>query len=435
MPAINNNHNRRLRISLRQRIALAMLASALLLVPVISISLYYVSQMNALATLLAGDDTELLRLGNTILYNFSFVRNAERNYLLYNDTFYIGNARLQLNQTALLCERGRRIDSSLQSQFDTIIQAVLVYHRLLDSLVQIKKLRPVYRTEKSPTSLRAGYQTLLQTAETTADPRVKDSLFTAAKLLLQEIEGNELIGAVSQSLNQRMNETAHRIITAGEKIIARANQRIGDHKTRITRLFFLSQRNIITTIIILTALLIALIIRLPQQITLPIKRIKSALARAEQGDLDIRITPTSNDELADLIRQLNRVFARLRDFDDRKAAYISEQERRFRLLAGSISEGVILVDREPKILYANPAAAPLLEKNPNECVNRPLKEFPGLQPLLSHLEQVLSGATGHQECEVLPGFPASAVCFEVLRDRSGNATGALIIITNPAPPE
>jgi len=414
---------------------MAMIFSAILVLPVTIIALYYAGQMNTLANVIAEEDAELLRTGNTIVHNFLEVRNSERNFLIYNDTFYLSAGRSRLVQIALLCERARRLDPTLAPSFDSLTNLLLTYRRLLDSLFLMKTARWQTPSREQVQRLREIYRQIVVELEEAQNPRVKDSLLNAISLIGQEIERAELTGIVNRFFTQRMSETAQKIITIGEKIMAYANQRIAEHKSRITRLFTWSQRNIISAIIVLTALLVYLITRLPRSIVLPIKRINNALTRAEQGDLNIRVTVPVNDELGDLARQLNRAFAHLRDFDERKANYILELERRFRLLANNINEGVIVFDREPKIVYANPAAEPLLGIKSSESIGHNIKDLPNLAVIKPRLEQILSGSSSHQECEILPGLPGSALCFETLRDRNGAITGVIVIITNPAPPE
>lgn len=412
-----------------------MVFSAILVLPVTIVALYYSGQMNSLANVIAEKDTELLRIGNTVVHNFLEVRNSERNFLIYNDTFYLTAARSHLVHIVLLCERARRLDSTLAPTFDSLITFLLAYRRLLDSLLLMRAHRPGTATRDEVRRHQENYRQVIKQLETATDPHLKDSLLTVTSLFGQEVERVELKGVINQLFTQRMHETAWSIVAQGEKITAYANQQIADHKSKISRLFSWGQRNIISAIIILTALLIYLVIRLPRALVLPIKRINNALIRAEQGDLNVRVTIPANDELGALARQLNRTFANLQRLDELKANSIYELDKRFRLLAHNINEGVIVFDREPRILYANPAVEPLLGVNASESANLNIKELPNLKFLLPRLEQVLSGTTSHQECEVLPELPGSAICFETIRDRNGAITGAVVIITRPTPPE
>jgi len=419
-------------LRIRNRIALTMLLSAVLMLPVALLALYYVSQMNGLVTILTESDAELLRVGNTAIHHFLEVRNLERTFLLSNDTSYLTTAQVILDHIRFIVERGRRIDLTLTTEFDSLVINLLSYRQLLDSLASIPALRSSFNPNPKLTELRTRRNRVLGEAAITEEPTRAESLLNVIKRLNDEIEMNELLGGARAFFHGRIEQTADEIIRRSEKIIARANQRSAEHKARVNRLYLWSQRNIITAIFIFTALLIYFLITLPNSIVGPIKRLANALSRAEQGDLNIRVTIDTGDELTELARQLNRVFARLREFDEAKANQILSLDRRFRMLAKNIQEGVLIVDRAQKIIYANPAAETLLEIPPAEATNRSLRDFPQLVDFIPHLEQLLSGAASRQECEILPHLPGSAVCFEALRDRSGIITAALIVVTNPA---
>ncbi len=417
--------------SIRTRIGLAMCLSAVLVVPVVVLALYYVSQMNSLATVIAESDVELLRLGSAIVHNLREIYRGESNYFLSGDTTYLRTAKLLIRQALWRSQQGRRLAPELRNVFDSLHFNLTSYAEQIESLPIIYTLTTRILPEGKLADLQERYQTLVEEAERAQEPTIQDSLLFLAEVTNREIEIGRLASAVRSAKRQRVQETFMQSIAEGERIISRANQRIAEHKGRISRLFAWSQRNIITAIIILTILLGYLLFRIPNSIVLPIKRIVNALNRAEQGDLALHITVNTSDELGNLAQQINRVFARLREFDQRKINYIAELEHRFRLLAGSIKEGVLVVDPTKKILYANPATEPLLEGKASEASGRPITEFPRVQVLLPYLEQVLSGVGSRQECEIIPELPSSAVCFEALRDHNGVVVAALVVITNP----
>ncbi len=437
MQIINNNNFRPggRHLSIRTRVVLAMCLSAVLVFPVVLLALYYVAQMNAVATQIAEADVNLLRLGSLVVRNLIDIRRAERNFLLSGDSAYLLTARMLIRQTAWACGKRSNLEPDLKPIFDSISAGLVSYNRLIDSLPRIRIFSAAPAGGEKLQTLQREHARLIEAAQNSRDPESQESLLLSATVIDREIELLQALGTVNQINQNRMQELFNQNIALGEKIVNYANQRIAEHKGKITRLFVHSQRNIITAILVLTALLIYLLIHLPNSIVLPIKRITNALTRAEQGDLNIHITPSRDDELGNLARQLNRVFARLRDFDDRKADYITELQRQFALLAANIKEGVLVVDRTTRIIHANPAMEPLLGTKASEAAGQPVKQFANLQSLIPHLEQVISGASSHQECEILPGLPFSAFCFEVLRNRKGSIVGALVIVTNPTAPE
>ncbi len=412
-----------------------MFITILLVLPVVLLALYYVGQMKQLVTLLVDTDAELLRVGNTIFHHFFEIRDAERNFLLSGDTLYLTTARVTIDHITLLSERGRRLEPELKSLFDSLHASLSEYRQLIDSLKRLRPFRQLGQGDFQLEQLLAERQQLLGAVRTAADQQTADSLLNRISRLEQDIELHQLLGSVRTAFNQRLTATASTIILFAEKITARANQRMAEHKSRVTRLYVWSQRNIITALLILTGLLVFLIYQLPHSIVLPLKRIANSLNRVEQGDFNVRVTISTHDELGDLSRHLNRVLARLREIDERKSDQIFELERRFRLLAASINEGVLVIDRTMKIVYANSAVEPLLGIRSTDAQGRSANEIPNLKAFLPYLQQLLSGATGHQECEVVPGFSSSAVCFEALRRRDGTIIAALLVITNPVPPE
>lgn len=412
-----------------------MLTTILLIFPVVLLALYYVGQINSLATMIAEPDAELLRVGNIIFHHFFEVRSAERNYLLSGDTLYLTTARITLHQMTLLSDRGRRLDPDLKIQFDSLVATLKEYRRLIDSLEQFRILGTFTKPDFQLNRLLQERQQTIEQVQSSYDQKTADSLLNRISRLEQEIDLYRLLGGMRTVFHQRLSESASKIILLAEKITARANQRILEHKSRVTRLYLWSQRNIITALLIFAGLLVYVIFRLPNSIVLPIKRIANALNRVEHGDFNVRVTINTSDELGDLARQLNRIFLRLRELDDRKSTQIFELERRFRLLASSINEGVLVIDRTLKIIYANPAVEPLMGIRSVDALGKPLAELPNLKAFLPYLQQLLSGATSHQECEIVPGFSSSAVCFEALRGRDGTIIAALMVITHPTPPE
>lgn len=414
-----------------------MTITALLILPVVLLALYYLGEMNRLVNVITENDTELLRQGNIIVRYLLEVRSAERNYLLYGDPQYLATARITLDQLISMSERSRRLAPELKSQFDSLITVLFSYRTLLDSFAQLRIRRLSMAPAVELNQLLNQRRNLIEqsTALPPENQPAIDSMLNLISKLDQEIEFYQLLGGMRTLLHQRLVEISRNIIALAETISLRANWRIADHKSRVTRLFIWSQRNIITAVLILSGLLIYLIFALPRTIILPLKRITNALHRVENGDFDVRITLETRDELGSLARQLNRVFLHLRELDELKSGQIVELERRFRLLASNIKEGVMVVDRNLKIVYTNPAAEPLLGMRSVEAIGKACSELPNLHPFLPHLQQLLSGAASHQECEIIPAFASSAVCFETLRNREGTVVAALIIITNPVPPE
>jgi len=412
-----------------------MFVAAALVTPVVLLSLYYIGQMNSTVQRMVTVDIELLRIGDRISLDFLQARRNEKNFLIYEDSAYLTGSREALRRIPQLCRRGAVLDPSLRPLFDTIAARTGVYAALLDSLAQLPAAQPGSAYREDWARLRTRHQLLLDMAETTQDSTRRDSLLAEATRLASELVLPLRGGPLGRIISEHIGTTEDVITSRADSITAHANQRMADNQARVRRLSAWSQRNIITTLLIVLVMLIWLVARMPRRIVLPIKRIASALTRAEQGDLDVRITVDARDELGQLARQLNRAFANLRDFDERKVERLLLLERRFKLLAADITEGVLVFDRKANVVFANAAVDPLLGRPAGESAGHALAEFPLLGSLAEPLERTLAGASSRQECDILPGLPASAVCIEALRDTTGTVQAALVVITNPQAPE
>lgn len=410
-----------------------MLASAALVLPVVLLSLFYIRQMNDAVGRIADRDIEIIHIGNDIALNLAQARRDDKNFLLYRDTICLVHSHESLDRVKLLADSGLRLDPEAAAEFETISQLTEDYRALLDSLPLLPvppPTGPVF--VPGAAELRRSHIGLLQQAAAAEDPVRRDSLLGKAALLAERIM---LSTSASRQLDDALHLLQQRITAGSDTVVARALSRIGTHRRTARRFATWGQRNIVTILLLTIVVLVWLLVVLPRQAVLPIRRITNALRRAEEGDLDVKVKLASNDELGRLAGQLNRSFARLREFDERKVERILQLERRFRLLINDISEGVIVVDRTPTILLANPAVEELLGHPVSEAQGRKLQSCPGLVFILGPLERALAGATAHQTCEVLPELPGSAVCIEALRNRAGDVTGALIIISNPQRPE
>jgi nitrogen fixation/metabolism regulation signal transduction histidine kinase len=411
-----------------------MLLSVALVAPVIVLSFLYIGQTNRVLDRVINEDVELMRLGDRITLTFLDARRDEKNFLLYRDTIYLVNARASADRVLTLCSEGRALDRALVSAFDSIASDIDAYRLELDTLAALLDPKTGAGYSQGLARLRAEHERLLQLAAATPDSARRDSAMAAADQLAARADVS-VSGLLGRLLNQQIRATEDRVTAHAGTIGGYAAARTRASQQRAHQLSTWGQRNIATALMLVCVGLMWLVISLPRRLVLPLKRIANALGRAERGELDVRVTVHGRDELDQLARQLNRVFARLREVDSRKTSHILLLEHRFRLLAADIAEGVLVFDHTPNLVFANTAVEALLGRPASESRGHALGEFPSLQFLRDPVEDALSGASSHQECGILPGLPSSAVCIEALRDSTGSVVAALVVITNPQVPE
>jgi len=410
-----------------------MLLSSALVTPVIVLSLFYIGQMNRVLGRAINVDLELTRLGDRVTVTFLDARRDEKNFLLYRDTAYLASARSGADRVLALCSEGRVLDRAVAPAFDSIAADMAVYRMQLDTMATLLDTGASAYSQ-SLARLRAEHQRLLDLAAATTDTLRRDSALAAADRLATRADV-PVRGLLGRLLNEQIRATEARVTAYTGAIGEYATARTRESQLRAQRLSTWGQRNIATALILVIVGLVWIAISLPRRLVLPLKRISNALGRAERGELDVRVTVHGRDELDQLARQFNRVFASIREVDGRKTNHIQLIERRFRLLAADIAEGVLVFDRTTNLVFANSAMEPLLGRPASESRGHALGEFPSLQFLRDPLEDTLSGSSAHQECDILPGLPSAAVCIEALRDNTGAVVAALVIITNPQAPE
>ena len=95
---------------------------------------------------------------------------------------------------------------------------------------------------------------------------------------------------------------------------------------------------------------------LTRSITRPVQRLQEMTGRVAEGDLTYRTSVRRNDELGDLAGSLNDMASQLETQVDQLA---TEKERSVQVLS-AMSEGVVVVDADGRLVRANPAAARIL---------------------------------------------------------------------------
>ncbi len=107
---------------------------------------------------------------------------------------------------------------------------------------------------------------------------------------------------------------------------------------------------------------------LTRSITRPVQRLEEMTGRVAAGDLGYRTSVRRNDELGDLAGSLNEMASQLETQVSRLA---TETERSAQVLT-AMSDGVIVVDGEGRLVRANPAAGRILQASLQDAEGSPL---------------------------------------------------------------
>ncbi len=165
-----------------------------------------------------------------------------------------------------------------------------------------------------------------------------------------------------------------------------------------------------------------------RRIARPIREMKQGAKHFAEGDLSYRLPTPNILEMQGLARAMNEMAARL---DDRVRA-VERRKNELDSVLSSMSEGVIAVDREDRILSINRAAAAILDRVPEKITGRSLQEAvrnPSLQRLA---RQALEGEPV-QESDIVFFQSSEQILLthtSPLKEADGRTIGILIVLND-----
>jgi two-component system phosphate regulon sensor histidine kinase PhoR len=183
---------------------------------------------------------------------------------------------------------------------------------------------------------------------------------------------------------------------------------------------------IFIVIIILIGLISVLISR---QLSKPVKMIKQGAQMFAMGNLDFKLSEPPEEELAGLTRALNTMAGTL----DERLRLITRQRNELNTILSSMSEGVIAVDTQEKIISINPAAAEILGIKNENTEGQWLHNIIRNSTLQRFVMQTLSSDTKIETTFNLPGTDGDVVIHAsgvVLNDGPGGPQGAVLVLND-----
>lgn len=133
-----------------------------------------------------------------------------------------------------------------------------------------------------------------------------------------------------------------------------------------------TRRNMLITLIItfLGTILLSLVI--PGKIAMPFKKIRDAVRELREGNFDVNIYYNQNDEIGELAREINKMIASIKKFEELRADRISVEHRKFDLLANMVKKNVLVSNARGELVYMNNSTYSLLDMQSDDVIN---KEF------------------------------------------------------------
>ncbi len=123
--------------------------------------------------------------------------------------------------------------------------------------------------------------------------------------------------------------------------------------------------------IVVVTLVLVIAYFVSRRLTKPILDLANGITLISQGKLDTRITNNSNDEIGKMIKSFNKM-----SFDlGLLVQKIRKEANNGDTILNNVSEGIIAVDANEKVLLANVSAASLIGKKPDDMIGQQLKNL------------------------------------------------------------
>jgi len=361
------------RLSIKTKISISIITAFLFIVPMVWLSLHYLSQMWRRIDEIALKDAWLVDVSQEIEVAILLAKKAESNLAVNvqseNDSLYIHNNQDATRRiTELVLAALTKINPAdtllLQikgttGQYEANFKKYLIFREPPRSGVDHKKLLNETFVNKKNQLLQA-YSGLINQAMVEKEKTKADSLINAANRLFREFSIDELLIS-SQSTNnpeivkikQTLFENADLVQVLANRLGERARNSLQVHRFEVDIFTARAKRNILTIIIITFMLSIYLLFVLPSRIVKPISLITNIARRAETGDYDISIPFTTRDEIGELALFFNRMIKQVKEYDALKTEKNAQQQKKVEAIANSVNEGVLLLNHENEIAVVN----------------------------------------------------------------------------------
>jgi len=131
-----------------------------------------------------------------------------------------------------------------------------------------------------------------------------------------------------------------------------------------------TRRNMLITLIItfLGTILLALVV--PGKIAMPFKKISDAVRELQECNFDVSIYYDLDDEIGELARELNKMIANMKKFEQLRTDRISVEHRKFDTLANMIKKNVMIANAKGQLIYMNNPMYATLEMQSDDVLNK-----------------------------------------------------------------
>ncbi|ADB36141.1 ATP-binding protein [Spirosoma linguale] len=145
-------------------------------------------------------------------------------------------------------------------------------------------------------------------------------------------------------------------------------------------------------------ILFSFIINFPGYVANPVRELTRGIKQIAKRNFEERLHIDSNDEFGELAQSFNSMAQKLDEYEHSNLARVLFEKRRIDTLIRIMSEGIVGMDENKRILFANPVACRLLGVNESQLLGQYAPDIAASNDLMRTLIQdVMTGNTSESE--------------------------------------
>lgn len=135
-----------------------------------------------------------------------------------------------------------------------------------------------------------------------------------------------------------------------------------------------TRRYMLIVLIITFLFTIILSLVIPGKIALPFKKINDAVRELQDCNFDVSIYYNQDDEIGELSKELNKMIASMKLFEELRTDRISVEHRKFDILANMIKKNVLIANADSELIYLNNQMYKILNMDSENLLNKQMED-------------------------------------------------------------
>jgi len=355
--------------SIRGRIALAILLTYILVLPAVSLSLVYLTDLISSMTVITEQDARLARMANDLSFTMIDMQRYEKNYRIFGSEVDHNNIRHLIAHSDSIIQIARKTaPESAQEIVNEISKKLDSYINSFNMLVvHIHENPPEKRIERIRNRLNQDFgefekhfNEIRSQLDRMSPSAERDSVLAEAARFIDVFSIDQIVNfntptgiPIEASFIQiSLDTTRQEFLEKTHRFEAMNWSNMQIHKKESIRIEARAKRNIISILLLTGIICFFMIVMLPVYIIRPIASLNAVLRRCSEGNFEIPVIK-SHDEIGELASSYTDVIEKLRLYDDLKTKKIASQKRFVDRLLENLSVPVCILNKNLTAQYYN----------------------------------------------------------------------------------